>query len=127
MTEAFTDEDLKAFADEIVDKLPDGRCFISCDKADALLNRLKAAERVINPDCGSIGCMDEAYKAWRRVLREGVMAMDHNCVLEIGPYEISKSTGLNGDYWIQHESGEGMQVADKLVIAMIDEFYKKNF
>lgn len=52
---------------------------------------------------------------------------EHKCLIEIGPYEISKYTGLDGGYWIQHESGEGMQVSEAKLSQWLHHFYEENF
>lgn len=45
--------------------------------------------------------------------------------IEVGPYEIRQLQ--DGSYWIEHESGEGMQTAANGLIELIDKFYKDNF
>lgn len=47
--------------------------------------------------------------------------------LEIGQYIIRKYMGLGGGYWVEHESGEGMQVPAHSLEELIDKFYKENF
>lgn len=44
--------------------------------------------------------------------------------IKIGEYYISYF--VNGTYWIEHESGEGMQVSEKFE-KMLDAWYKENF
>lgn len=46
-------------------------------------------------------------------------------MIEIGPYKIEPMPGSG--FWIQHESGEGMEVSSISLIALIDKFYKENF
>ena len=46
--------------------------------------------------------------------------------LHVGPYLITPF-GDDGDFWIEHESGEGMQVFKVNFERMIDEFYKTEF
>lgn len=46
-------------------------------------------------------------------------------MIEIGTYEISKRS--DGTFWIEHESGEGMQVSERALFELIHQFYKKNF
>jgi len=46
--------------------------------------------------------------------------------LYVGEYRITLF-GDNGDFWIEHESGEGMQVFKVNFERLIDEFYKAEF
>lgn len=46
--------------------------------------------------------------------------------LNVGEYRITPF-GENGDFWIAHESGEGMQVFKINFERLIDEFYKSEF
>lgn len=46
--------------------------------------------------------------------------------LEIGAYKISPWPGPEGGFWIEHESGEGMQTGQRLIDA-IHKFYQENF
>lgn len=46
-------------------------------------------------------------------------------MIVIGPYKISNFP--SGSFWIEHESGEGMEVSSISLIALIDTFYKENF
>lgn len=45
--------------------------------------------------------------------------------LIVGKYTITHDR--DGDYWIEHESGEGMQVFKVNFETLIDEFYKLNY
>ena len=45
--------------------------------------------------------------------------------IEIGDYELGYYH--SGDFWLMHNSGEGMQVNKDTFAKYIDEFYKKNF
>lgn len=44
---------------------------------------------------------------------------------EIGKYTISQMS--DESYWIEHESGEGMQVKAVVMEKLIDDFYKEAF
>jgi hypothetical protein len=46
--------------------------------------------------------------------------------LYVGPYRITPF-GKDGDFWIEHESGEGMQVFKINFERLIDELYKTEF
>ena len=50
-------------------------------------------------------------------------------MIEIGPYKISPMLSYDGKeaFFIEHESGEGMEVSAKSLIELIDKFYKDNF
>ncbi len=43
----------------------------------------------------------------------------------IGCYEISYSK--TGQYWIYHKSGEGMEIDEKMLEKMVNDFYTENF
>ena len=45
--------------------------------------------------------------------------------ISVGEYTITHDK--NGDYWIGHKSGEGMQVFKLNFENMIDEYYKSEF
>lgn len=45
--------------------------------------------------------------------------------LEVGKYTITKYQ--DEDFWIKHESGEGMQVFKRVFEKLIDDFYKNEF
>lgn len=45
--------------------------------------------------------------------------------LYVGPYRITQFG--EDDFWIEHESGEGMQVFKVNFERLIDEFYKAEF
>ena len=44
---------------------------------------------------------------------------------DIGDYSISLMD--NGDYWLEHVSGEGMQVNKEMFDQLIAQFYADNF
>jgi len=46
-------------------------------------------------------------------------------VLTVGEYTITRYN--DNDYWIEHETGEGMQVFAHNFEKLIDEFYKEEF
>lgn len=48
-------------------------------------------------------------------------------MITIGQYTISVWTGLDGGFWIEHESGEGMQVKEKVLADLLHKFYVENF
>lgn len=50
-----------------------------------------------------------------------------NKAIHIGPYLIRTWDGIGGDFFIEHESGEGMGVSAASLIALIGKFYKDNF
>lgn len=45
--------------------------------------------------------------------------------ITIGPYTITPYH--HGGFWIEHESGEGMQVSTFAMIELISRFYSSNF
>lgn len=45
--------------------------------------------------------------------------------LQIGDYYIARWS--NGDFWVEHESGEGMQVKRRQMEKLISDFYRENF
>lgn len=45
--------------------------------------------------------------------------------LVVGPYRISSMPGSG--FWIEHESGEGVEVSSVSLIALIDTFYERYF
>ena len=45
--------------------------------------------------------------------------------IEIGDYTLSHYH--NGDFWLAHKSGEGMQVNKYVLAKLMHEFYKENF
>ena len=49
-----------------------------------------------------------------------------NAVAEFGPFGICNSP-RNGMLWIEHESGEGMEVPEAVFIDALRKFYSDNF
>ena len=49
-----------------------------------------------------------------------------NVVVWIGPYGIGDSP-REGNLWIEHESGEGMEVPEATLIEALRKFYSDNF
>ncbi len=47
-------------------------------------------------------------------------------LLIVGEYEIRRFNG-GEDYWIEHESGEGMQVFCKNFEKIIEDYFKSEF
>ena len=45
--------------------------------------------------------------------------------LKLGDYYLMDAT--DGNFWIEHESGEGMHVSRKALEKLIADFYKENF
>ena len=64
--------------------------------------------------CPNYYCSDECVKSSEILER-----------IIVGQYTITKYK--NGDFWISHESGEGMQVFRINFEKLIDEFYKAEF
>lgn len=46
-------------------------------------------------------------------------------VFRVAPYTIYHAT--DGNYWMEHDSGEGMHLTRVAMGRMLDEFYKANF
>jgi len=46
-------------------------------------------------------------------------------VVKIGEYTICRQGDTS--VWIQHESGEGGEFADRLILPVVEEFYRKHF
>jgi len=47
--------------------------------------------------------------------------------LSIGEYTLSPYRALDGGFWIEHDSGEGMQVSAKVLAEWLQKFYQENF
>ena len=58
-------------------------------------------------------------------LRVTVAPFNAGDLIRIGPYAISDFK--HGGFWLEHESGEGMQVHETNMVELIDEFYKRTF
>ena len=55
--------------------------------------------------------------------------MGNNEQIKIGQYTIVKWVGPTGElnFWIGHESGEGMEVTETVLAELICKFYRENF
>ncbi len=67
-----------------------------------------------------------SHPSWRRPLEREEYA---NGGIELGDYLLLYYRDHKGDecYWIEHKSGEGMEVSRESLIDCIDKFYQENF
>lgn len=49
----------------------------------------------------------------------------HKCELHVGDISISKRN--DGTFWLEHDSGEGMQTTEAIFAKAIKDFYRENF
>lgn len=85
------------------------------------MNAMESAAHTENPAAAG-------YAAKRRAVFdyvEGLEAIAHiKPHITIGNYSIHKT---QYGYWIEHESGEGMEVKHEIMERAIEEFYKAHF
>lgn len=55
------------------------------------------------------------------------MEPTENEQITIGEFTIKPFHVNDGTFWIEHSSGEGMQVSGESLIKLINQFYTENF